>query len=274
MTLIEVMTAMACLALVSVSLVGGLAFASERLRMAEERGLVANRLRQIMEDLKANPSRSPSLSLTTSTTETVAGVSDSVAVSTKLAVVSGRPGLHELWCQATWNARIGEASKPQTMTLQTFVLRDPPIPKITANLVVKCSNSYLHLDDATAPKPVIVDLLAYGFTEGTQVDIRTVGTYNYNSTTTSNSIAAVFSRTNLILGKGEATLSRVPDAIETGTDINTASLGAGVDIPQDFLVGATATRVTVPAGARYLALGVWDSIADSSGSLQVEVAPV
>lgn len=273
-TLIEVMTALACLALVSVSLVGGLTFASERLRMAEERGLVANRMRQVMEDLRANPNRSFPLNVSTNLSETISGVSSDVQVETKLASVTAKPGLQELWCKATWNARIGESLRPQTMEFQSFVLRDPPIPKLAANLLVKSANSFLHLNDALDPKPVVLDLLAYGFTEGSQIDVRTIGNYTTGPGATSAALIAVFSRTNTILGKDEAALSRVPDAIEYGTDFNTGSTGAGVDISQDFLIGSTSARVTVPAGARYILFGVYDSLADNSGSLQVEVSPV
>lgn len=273
-TLIEVMTALACLALVSVSLVGGLTFASERLRMAEERGLVASRLRQVMEDLRANPNRSFPLNVSTNLTESIPGVSSDVQVETRLASVTAKPGLQELWCKATWNARIGESLRPQTVEFQSFVLRDPPIPKLTANLLVRSTNSFLHLNDALDPKPVILDLLAYGFTEGSQIDVRTVGTYTTGTNATSSALITVFSRTNLVLGRDQALLSRVPDAIDHGTDFNTGSTGAGVDIGQDFLIGASATRITIPAGARYIIFGVHDSLADNTGSIQVEVSPV
>lgn len=273
-TLIEVMTALACLALVSVSLVGGLTFASERLRMAEERGLVASRMRQVMEDLRANPNRSFPLNLSTNLTETIAGVSSDVQVETRLASVTAKPGLQEMWCKASWNARIGESLRPQTMEFQSFVLRDPPIPKLTANLLVKSTNSFLHLNDPVDPKPVILDLLAYGFTEGSQIDVRTIGVYTTGPGATSSALVTVFSRTNLVLGKDQANLSRVPDAIDYGTDFNTGSTGAGVNIGQDFLIGSSTIRLTIPAGARYLIFGVYDSLSDNSGSVQVEVSPV
>lgn len=274
MTLIEVMTAVACLALVSTSLVGGLSFASERLRMAEERGIVANRLRQVMEDLKAAPDRSPTTSLVTNWQESTAGISSPISFSSSLTAVSGKLGLQELSCSAAWNAVIGESTRAQTMTLRTFVLRDPPIPKVGTTLAVKGTNSFLHLNDAANPVPVIIDLLAYGFTEGSSIDLKTTGTYTSGPGVTSGTIVGAFSRTNLALGKGEATLSRVPDAIDAGTDINTGSTGAGVNITQDFAIGASATRLVVPNGARYLMVGVYDSVSDNSGSLLLEVTPV
>lgn len=273
-TLIEVMTAVACLALVSTSLVGGLSFASERLRMAEERGIVANRLRQVMEDLKAAPDRSPTTSLVTNWQESTAGISSPISFSSSLTAVSGKLGLQELSCSAAWNAVIGESTRAQTMTLRTFVLRDPPIPKVGTTLAVKGTNSFLHLNDAANPVPVIIDLLAYGFTEGSSIDLKTTGTYTSGPGVTSGTIVGAFSRTNLALGKGEATLSRVPDAIDAGTDINTGSTGAGVNITQDFAIGASATRLVVPNGARYLMVGVYDSVSDNSGSLLLEVTPV
>lgn len=273
-TLIEVMTAVACLALVSTSLVGGLSFASERMRMAEERGIVANRLRQVMEDLKAAPDRSPTTSLVSSWQESTAGISSPISFSSSLTAVSGKLGLQELSCSAAWNAVIGESTRAQTMTLRTFVLRDPPIPKVGTTLAVKGTNSFLHLNDAANPVPVIIDLLAYGFTEGSSIDLKTTGTYTSGPGVTSGTIVGAFSRANLALGKGEATLSRVPDAIDAGTDINTGSSGAGVNITQDFAIGSTATRLVVPNGARYLMVGVYDSVSDNSGSLLLEVTPV
>lgn len=273
-TLIEVMTAVACLALVSTSLVGGLSFASERMRMAEERGIVANRLRQVMEDLKAAPDRSPTTSLVSNWQESTAGISSPISFSSSLTAVSGKLGLQELSCSAAWNAVIGESTRAQTMTLRTFVLRNPPIPKVGTTLAVKGTNSFLHLNDAANPVPVIIDLLAYGFTEGSSIDLKTTGTYTSGPGVTSGTIVGAFSRTNLALGKGEATLSRVPDAIDAGTDINTGSTGAGVNITQDFAIGASATRLVVPNGARYLMVGVYDSVSDNSGSLLLEVTPV
>lgn len=273
MTLIEVVTALSCLALVSVSLVGGLTFASERLRMAEERGLVASRMRQVMEDLRANPDRSFPLNLTSTVDEALPGVSSQVKIETKLASVTAKPGLQELWCRASWDARIGESLRPQTMEFQSFVLRDPPIPKLTANLLVKATNSFLHLNDPLDPRPVVLDLMAYGFTEGSTIDVRTTGSYTTGPSATSAALTAVFSRTNLFLGRDEANLSRVPDAVDYGTDIDTSSTGAGVNIAQDFLVGSSTVRLTVPAGARFLLFGVYDSLVDNSGSLQVEVSP-
>lgn len=273
-TLIEVMTAVACLALVSTSLVGGLTFASERMRMAEERGIVANRLRQVMEDLRASKDRSPNANQADTWQETIEGVSSEVTFDSTLSAVTGKPGLQELSCQAVWNAVIGELSRPQTMTLRTFVLRDPPIPKVGTTLSVKGTNSFLHLNDAVNPVPVIIDLLAYGFTEGTSIDLKTTGSYTSGPGVTSSSIVGVFSRTNLVLGKGEASLSRVPDAIDAGTDINTGATGAGVNINQDFAVGTSAVRLIVPNGARYLIFGAYDSLSDNSGSLLLEVTPV
>lgn len=272
-TLIEVMTAVACLALVSTSLVGGLSFASERMRMAEERGIVANRLRQVMEDLRASENRLPNASQTSTWQETLVGVGSAVTFDSTLSAVSGKPGLQELSCQAVWNAVLGELSRPQTMTLRTYVLRDPPIPKVGATLLVKGTNSFLHLNDATNPVPVIIDLLAYGLTEGSSIDLKTTGSYTSGPGVTSSTIVGAFSRTNLVLGKGEANLSRIPDAIDAGTDINTGSTGAGVNINQDFTIGSSVTRLAVPNGARYLVMGVYDSLSDNSGSLLVEVTP-
>mgnify|MGYP001283896123 CR=1 FL=1 len=273
-TLIEVMTAVACLALVSTSLVGGLSFASERMRMAEERGIVANRLRQVMEDLRAAPDRSPTTNISDAWQESVPGISSPVTLESSLVAVSGKPGLQELYCQAVWNAVIGELSRQQTMVLRTYVLRDPPIPKIGATLSVKGTSSFLHLNDAASPTPIIIDLLAYGFTEGSAIDVKTTGSYTTAPGVTSSTIVGVFSRTNLVLGKGDASLSRVPDALDAGTDINTGSTGAGVNLTQDFAIGSSAVRLTVPNGARFLLFGVYDALSDNSGSLLVEVTPV
>lgn len=273
-TLIEVMTAVACLALVSTSLVGGLSFASERMRMAEERGIVANRLRQVMEDLRASQDRSPNAHQAETWQEALEGVSSDVTFDSTLSVVTGKPGLQELSCQAVWNAVIGELSRPQTMTLRTFVLRDPPIPKVGTTLSVKGTNSFLHLDDPTNPKPVVIDLLAYGLTEGSTIELSTTGSYTSGPGITNSAIVGVFTRTNLCLGKGAASLSRVPDAVDAGAHVDTSSMGSGVNIPQDFPLSPVPIQVVVPNGARYLMLGVYDTLADNSGSLLVEVNPV
>ena len=129
--------------------------------------------------------------------------------------------------------------------------------------------------------PTIVDLSApeLNVHPGDLLQMSASGMLCYLPTicSTSPNVAAVFSSTAALLDASN--LNRIPGAIATPgtTDVATNLFfsGASNTIGEDFLVPATAEgiAVTIPAGARYLFLGIVDSFyADNTGHVLVNLS--
>lgn len=141
--------------------------------MAEGRGIVANRLSQVVENLRASEARSSSACHSEAWQEVIAWCGSELTFCSSQSEVSGRSVIHGLSCQAVWNAVQRELLRTKTMTIRTYVLRIPPISLIDVPLVVTTSNSFLHLEDAPHPSPAVIDLLAFGFTESSILSLVT-----------------------------------------------------------------------------------------------------
>lgn len=275
-TFIEVMTSMACLALVSASLVGGIAFASERTEIARQRSLVAQHLHQRLEALRAQRLAATTINVNGTANEAVADLPHQVSVAQTAQEVTNKPGLTRITLTGTWNARIGTRVSPQEVRMVTQFIAQLPQPVSECLILVPSTALYLRQNLVTPTVPVIIDLQAYGLMPGSSIRLQTTGSYftsrsGSTPTVPSSSLVAMFA-SQPSLTTGALDDHRVPFAVEGGTDFNTATYNTlGADCTEDFLVGSTAVVVTVPRGGRYLIVGVLDDITDNSGSIQLEV---
>jgi type II secretory pathway pseudopilin PulG len=268
MTFVEVMTAIACLALVSASLVGGLAFAAERTELARQRSLVAEEAKRRLEALKAAKSASPNLSEQATVVDLVTGMSHQVTFSHSVSNDATKTGLVNLSLTANWTSRAGERTIPHELRLSTKVYVSPPTP--LTDCLIKVDGKSSTFQHSGPPLPTIIDLSAYGLLPGMTITLQTSGSYSTGSGT-SSSLTGVFASQDLVLSPPVLS-HRIPFAIDAGTDVSTsASSSLGQDYPEDFLIGGGLMTIAVPAGARFLLVGVLDDPADNSGSIQLEV---
>ncbi|MCG9896199.1 MAG: type II secretion system GspH family protein [Fimbriimonadaceae bacterium] len=282
-TLVEVMTSVSVLALVSASLVGGLALANERTEIARQRSIVSGHVRQALEALAFSAGNTPGFTVNSSATETPEALRQSITLVRTAAPVSGRIGLVEVQASGTWQARIGSRTIPQTVAFTTRVLQAPPRTPTPALVTVPATACYLPIQDNANIQPIRINLEAAGMTPGTQIRIRVIGTYLSEEdpwdpgvhTTPTSTLGAMFAGHSTILPASESggVRNRVPWAIVSGLP-QVQGNDQGNTCTEDFQIGASPTTVTVPAGARYLFLGVLDDYYDNSGSVQVEVTRV
>jgi len=138
--------------------------------------------------------------------------------------------------------------------LITFYKLDP----VATYLHVCMDPSDLTYDDG-ALDATPVNLSDYGIAAGDSILIEVVGEF-YNGNNHRSRVIAVFSESELLLGKNEA--HRVPGAIEAGEDYFTIpTYGCGeepTDIPQDFYCTPDVS-VTVPAAATHIFVCARDS---------------
>jgi type II secretory pathway pseudopilin PulG len=275
-TFIEVMTSMACLALVSASLVGGLAFATERTEIARQRSLVAQHLHQRLEALRAERLSATTINVSSTASEAVTDLPHPVSVSQTAQEVAGKPGLTRISLAASWTARLGTRTSPQEVRMVTQFISQLPQPVSECLILVPSTALYLRQNLTTPGVPVIIDLQAYGLMPGSAIRLQTSGTYftsqsGGNPAVPSSSLIAMFA-SQPSLTTGALDQHRVPFAVDGGTDFDTSSHNTlGADCTEDFLLGSTALVVTIPRGGRYLIVGVLDDISDNSGSIQLEV---
>jgi hypothetical protein len=126
--------------------------------------------------------------------------------------------------------------------------------------------------------PAIIDLTSLGAQPGSKIGLQEVGsfTYDFRLPETGKLLNAVFSSTNAVLAA--TTANRVPDAISaslTYVSDPTVNLRLPTDIPNDFAFDNVGMLIQVPAGARFLIIGVPDGWysdnADADGDLGVRL---
>jgi len=121
--------------------------------------------------------------------------------------------------------------------------------------------TFLHTcgDFAADVEPIV--LADHGLSPGESIRIEVVGLFCFGGggEDTEDSLEAVFSSSNTLLGAGE--LNRVPDAIDAGADYESsptyACEGEPTDIPEDFACDPEVS-LTIPAGATHLFLSTRD----------------
>jgi len=115
--------------------------------------------------------------------------------------------------------------------------------------------AFLRVDPVdTAGPPLIVTLADHGLAPGFAIRLTALGDFhNGVSGDQFATMLAVFSSSATVLDGAQA--DRVPDALDAGiyaTSGVTCPSGLPTNIPFDFVVRATSTDVTIPAGATHL----------------------
>lgn len=149
-----------------------------------------------------------------------------------------------------------------------------------ANCPVPSVGGPVCIDAALAP--LVIDLLDLGYTPGTSIRLQRLGDYTLTNPEFTHepfaadaftNLGAVFSSSDILLGLdqvNDAQPNRIPGAISmpeaafnddpargNNATPNTFTANLAANIPYDFFVGNT--LITVPAGARYLFVGVPDN---------------
>jgi len=171
-------------------------------------------------------------------------------------------GLARLTPRVAYAAHGGLGGKVKSFS--PFGAVDPGPTNVATTFAVSARGSFLlqGSSDPTVELPQILDLKALGFVAGDRVRLERLGDFSFTATgpETGTRMIAVFSSTDQLLDR--LTHTRVPGALGAGVafddEIADTCPNAPLqfDIPEDFLV--TNTIITMPAGARYLFVGVLD----------------
>jgi len=136
---------------------------------------------------------------------------------------------------------------------------------------VDCRSSYLLTSeyDAGIPAPTKIKLSEIGIVPGDVITITEKGKYSQAKSWPEDTdvIGAVFSTNDKVLDY--TVRHRVPGALRAGTALISPVQFAKqffTDIPEDFAVSPSGTKVVVPSGAQYLIVGAIDSSYDDNSS--------